>query len=362
MIRTDENKFTASIIDGKQAAQQIMTNLRNIIDSMDKTPDMKLVICTTGTDDASKVYVRSKSRACDELGIRCIEVHYDYFDENACLSFTKYLKDLDFPPFIVQLPITGDFNRELIYSYLYDRISEISDDGAEVDDEGIRQLICMMDVDGIIAKDNILFNYTPHYMIDPDNHNAMDYYCMPCTPMGIMDLIINHVYHMDNLDGVNVVILGRSDLVAKPLEAFLMDRGATVTLCHTKTNKVSLRNLLYDCNVLISAMGTTDVLTKEFLGTIDCSDITLIDVGMNRDENGKLRGDCDPECLEGFFSYTPVPGGVGPMTVAALMCNVVKYYQLPNMSKYAGAVLPIYPYGKNLAKLYENGFYIYRYI
>lgn len=342
-------------IDGKEIADSIIGYLKDIIDRMGLASSgfrnhMNLVIVTTGTDDASKVYVRSKARRCEELGIECTEIHYDYFDYSACQNFIKKLKALNYPPFIIQLPMRGDYNRKLIYEDLYQYMET---DGIE-DPDG---LISRMDVDGLIAKDNILFTYTPQYMIDTDTHNLIDPYCLPCTPAGIMTLILS----VTSLYRKNVVILGRSDLVGKPLEAMIRDQNATVTVLHSYSSFENFRKAISNCDILISAMGSTTLLNEPNLEDIDLSNIVLIDAGMNR-VNGKLRGDCDPNLLPKFGACTPVPGGVGPMTVASLMVNVVKYYQTPNMSIYAGALLPAYPSERSnmCHKEYYKDFYEYK--
>lgn len=176
-------------IDGKYFADLIITRLKEIVDRMEFDSSgfrnhMQLVIVTTGTDDASRVYVKSKSRRCKELGIECTEIHYDYFDRNASQDMLEKLNELNYPPFIIQLPMRGDYTRKHIYDDMYEYMKER---GIEKPDD----LISRMDVDGLIAKDNILFTYTPQYMIDTGNHNLIDPYCLPCTPAGIMALILS---------------------------------------------------------------------------------------------------------------------------------------------------------------------------
>lgn len=333
----NEYKFmNGKIIDGTSMANAITDNLKEIIstDSLSSTSLLKrmtLIIVTTGVNDASKVYVRSKSRKCEELGIQCVEVHYDYFDMSACKDLMFTLSDYNFPPFIVQLPMTGNCSRRGIYNALY---TALNSHGCPNPEKKLR----LMDVDGIISKDNIMYTYAPQYMAERTNRDLIDTYCLPCTPAGMVSLILaaTHIRHR------HVVVLGRSELVGKPVASMLQGVGASVTMFHSMSAPIDIENAIKNCDVLVSAMGNKDVLTKRRFGNIDLSSTILIDAGMNRDENGKLRGDCDPELLQNFTAYTPVPGGVGPMTVASLMVNVVKYYQTSNMANYAGALLPIY--------------------
>lgn len=340
------------ILDGKMMSEGIFEKLSEIVKSMDlstKSIYKQFVIVTTGSDDASKVYVRSKAIACDRLNIACLENHYDYFDHDACQDLIQYLSKCGYPPFIIQLPMTGDYTRNQIYN---DLKAHLVVTGVE-DPDG---LIHRMDVDGIISPDNILMTYAPNYVIGPDLHNLIDDHCLPCTPWGIMNLI-DSVFS-DYLKGSVVTIIGRSDLVAKPLQMMLMDRDATVLMAHTNTPTNLIQYYIGKSDIVITATGSTKLLTKDFFKLIDVKNKLLIDVGMNRDENGKLRGDCDPEIAKDFKWYTPVPGGVGPMTVASLMVNVVKYYQKPNCANYAGAILPMYP-AKIPFKMYNKKFYKY---
>ena len=154
-----------------------------------------------------------------------------------------------------------------------------------------------------------------------------------------------HYQYFDNYIKPNAVILGRSDLVGKPLEKMLMDKDCTVTVCHSKTRLTYLMDCIDNADIIISAMGNTNILTYNNLHYIEnsLSEKYLVDVGINRDDKGNLRGDCDPTILPWFKAYTPVPGGVGPMTVAMLMCNVVKKYQVSCAHDYAGAIPYVYP-------------------
>lgn len=299
------------IIDGKGLADQIIYGLRTCHKDF---PYMRLIIVTTGDNFAGEAYVRSKIKRAEEIGIDVHRMHYDFFNHDSVLDLVKtfeeyFAQDRIYPSFIIQLPMTGDISRYEIENIIKSNMSITSNQLNEID------------VDGIISKDNILYTYAPNLVSPLDKDSC----CLPCTPIGIVRLLDEYI---GNLSGLTATILGRSQLVAKPLESFLIERNCTVTMCHTKTQKAVIKEYIRSSNIVISSMGNTSLLTKDFFNDIDVSDKILIDVGMNRNEHGKLRGDCDPEIAKQFKMYTPVPGGVGPMTVAMLMRNVVKHYQI----------------------------------
>ena len=328
------------ILDGKKVANEIYDKLKVIIENNHLKGDMKLVIITTGNEYASKVYVRSKVSKCNELGIVPFTYHYDFLNDDSLRSIFNKLKSLKYPPFIIQLPITGYVSRSHIYDSL---LKYMIDDGYEV---CAPAMIRNMDVDGLISPDNLLYLNDPEYLYGMRSPDLLPNSNLPCTPLGIMTLLDYYKYFdKDNDNKRKAVILGRSDLVGKPLEKMLMDKDFTVTVCHSKTAFADMMNYIDNADIIISAMGNTDILTYAYLQyTKDSlSEKYLVDVGINRDEKGNLRGDCDPNILPWFKAYTPVPGGVGPMTVAMLMCNVVKSYQASYESNYAGAIPYQYP-------------------
>lgn len=346
-----------NIIDGKAMAANITSQLTEIIKEAGLNTNsncipqkMKLVIVTTGDSVAGASYVRSKVNKCKEIGIYPIIKHYDFFNSDASKDLCNTLQYYNYPPFIIQLPTTGEYTRRYVYEDLLDYIKE--NDPNIVDPD---ELIARMDVDGIISPINIAYTYNPMYSIDTDVYNIMNRWNLPCTPIGVI-YMLEHTPNID-LTTSKVTIIGRSDLVAKPLQQFLIDRNAMVTMVHSMTPCGYKDDAIQEADILISATGNPNLLHKEYLNYIKCDNKTLIDIGITRGEDGKLRGDCDPEYTPKFKNYTPVPGGVGPMTVAMLMCNVVKYYQLPNQSNYSGAIIPIYPYSV-LPKAY--GMYKYK--
>lgn len=363
----ENTEFIGTPIDGKCLAIDITNKLKKIIEKDNLAPNlgsdilppkMHLIIVTTGDSAAGLSYVKSKVNKCKELGIRANVIHYDFLSSDAVTDLCNQLYSYEYPPFIIQLPITGDNTRTEIYEELYDNIKAHWDNSS---DDQIRKHIAMMDVDGIISPDNILYTYAPFHMIDPDLHSLIPYYNLPCTPMGIMYMLDN--YWDKDLSEISATILGRSELVSKPLYQYLMDRDCTVTMCHSKSNKTDMLEYIKNSDIIISAMGQLDslsnlinLLTDKYKDELRLCDKTLIDVSINRGPDGKLHGDCDIETAKKFKYYTPVPGGVGPMTVAMLMCNVVKFYQYNYQSTFAGAIVPIYP-----MKMKPKNLSIYKY-
>lgn len=326
------------ILDGKKVANEIYDKLKVIIENNHLKGNMKLVIITTGDEYASKVYVRSKVSKCNELGIVPFTYHYDFLNDDSLRSIFNKLKSLKYPPFIIQLPITGCVSRSHIYDSL---LKYMIDDGYEI---CAPVMIRDMDVDGLISHENLLYLNDPEYLYGMYPSHLLPKTNLPCTPLGIMTLL-DYYNYFDRFNKIRAVILGRSDLVGKPLEKMLMDKDCTVTVCHSKTAFPDMMNYIDNADIIISAMGNTNILTYNNLHYMkeSLSDKYLVDVGINRDEMGNLRGDCAPNILPWFKAYTPVPGGVGPMTVAMLMCNVVKYYQASYESNYAGAIPYVYP-------------------
>lgn len=318
--------FVGTLIDGKMLASKITENLISQINVLQ--PKMKLIIVTTGNSVAGMSYVKSKVNKCKELGIESNVIHYDFLNINTLRDLCNKLCSYDYPPFIIQLPITGDVIRTEIYEELYNNMKA---NQADLSDSQIRKHIAMMDVDGIISPDNILYTYAPSHMLDMNHSDSIDYYNLPCTPMGIMYMIDS--YLGEDLSGTSATILGRSELVSKPLYQYLMDRDCTVTMCHSKTDRSDIVEYIKNSDIIISAMGKLNALSdlilsynKDDLSDLHLENKTLIDVSINRGPDGKLHGDCDSEIAKKFKYYTPVPGGVGPMTVAMLMYNVVKFY------------------------------------
>ncbi len=273
------------ILDGKSLSAKIKDEVKAGADSYKQTPI--LAVLTIGDDEASKVYVENKRKACEYCGMSMM--HFDYADcvkESVVIKKIKELnKDKSVNGIILQLPIPKEFNTKKL-------LNTISPD---------------KDVDGLtdISQGKIL------------GGNAT---FIPCTPKGILE-IFDH-YKID-LEGRHVVVIGRSDLVGKPIMLECINRNATVTMCHSKTK--DLEKYTKDADVLIVAVGKKHLIDSSMIkeGAI------IIDVGITRID-GKIYGDVNPN-VESKASYvTPVPGGVGPMTVAMLLKNTFIAYKLQN--------------------------------
>ena len=278
------------LIDGKLLAQKTREKLKKEVEDLKAINIVpKLAVILVGNDSASKVYVRNKSKACQEVGIEYEEI---LLDENTTmdklLSIIKKLNDRkDINGILLQSPIPKGLNIQEAFNLIDYR----------------------KDVDG--------FN--------PINIGKLltgqDCF-ISCTPFGIMKMF--EEYNID-LTGKNAVVIGRSNIVGKPMAQCLLNKNATVTICHSKTKNIG--KITKNADIIVSAVGKINMVTKEMVkpGAV------VIDVGMNRNEEGKLVGDVDFENVSKVSSYiTPVPGGVGPMTIAMLLNNVVKATKLQN--------------------------------
>ena len=236
-----------------------------------------------GEDPASKIYVRNKSKACDEIGIK--------FEEFLLPEETKMEELLSL---IDSLNNREDVNGILLQSPL-PRGLDINEAFARISPE--------KDVDGFNPVN------VGKLCIGEDSF-------IPCTPLGIIRML--EEYKID-IEGKNVVVIGRSNIVGKPTANCLLKKNATVTICHSKTK--DLRNYTLNADILVSAVGKINLVTSDMVK----DGAVVIDVGINRKEDGKLCGDVDFENVKEKCSFiTPVPGGVGPMTIAMLMNNIIK--------------------------------------
>lgn len=274
----------ATIINGKQLAQKIRGELKIKCNELkNKGIQPKLAVIMVGDNPASKVYVRNKSKACDEIGIN-YEEHLlsEKITQEELINLIKKLnKDESVNGILLQSPIPNHLNIN----------------------QAFKSISYRKDVDGFTPSS------VGKLVIGEDTF-------ISCTPYGVMKMF--EEYNID-LTGKNLVILGRSNIVGKPLLQCCLNRNATVTICHSKTKNLS--EYTKKADILISAIGKAKFVTKDMVK----NDAVIIDVGINRDENGKMVGDVDFENVEPIASYiTPVPGGVGPMTIAMLMNNVIK--------------------------------------
>ncbi len=278
----------AIIIEGKKLAQKIRENLKVECDKLKAEGiQPKLAVIMVGDNPASKIYIKNKSKACDQVGIKYEEyLLSESTSQKELLELIgKLNKDETVNGILLQSPIPSHLNIN----------------------QAFKKITYLKDVDG----------FTPSSVgklaIGEDTF-------ISCTPHGIIKMFDEYGI---SLNGKHVVIIGRSNIVGKPLLQCCLNRNATVTICHSKTK--DLKKHTQNAEILISAVGKPKFVTKDMVkpGAV------VIDVGMNRDENGKLVGDVDFENVEPIASYiTPVPGGVGPMTIAMLMYNVIKATKL----------------------------------
>lgn len=280
------------IIDGKLVAKLTREQIKKEVEQLKslKYPDaIGLAVILVGDDPASQVYVRNKIKACDEVGIKsflCKLPAESTFDEVA--GTISYLNENpDVSGMILQLPLP----KHLDENSLLDLIDPNKDvDGCHYVQKGR----LWMGRDSLVA----------------------------CTPSGVMKLL---EYYDIPLEGKNAVVIGRSNLVGKPLAQLLLDKNCTVTICHSKTR--DLGEIVSKADIVCVAIGKAKFLTADMIK----EGAVVVDVGMDRDENGKLCGDVDFDAVAPKCSFiTPVPGGVGPMTVTMLLANTVKAYKAQN--------------------------------
>ena len=266
------------LIDGKALAATLRAELKEKIEKADKKPALAVVI--VGENPASQIYVRNKVKACAEVGMKSFvyELPATVSQEELedLLESLAVSKEVD--GILLQLPLPKGFDAE----------------------SAMAKIPAEKDVDGFSAEN--LGKLVLH-----------EEKTVACTPAGIMKMLANEGVC---LAGKRAVVLGRSDTVGKPMALLLLNADATVTICHSKTK--DLPEICRSADILVSAIGKTKFVTADMVkeGAI------VIDVGMNRDENGKLCGDVDFDAVAPKCSLiTPVPGGVGPMTITSLLYN-----------------------------------------
>ena len=273
----------ANIIDGKELAKNIRLGLKKDVEELKSNGiNPKLAVIMVGEDKASKVYVKNKSKACEEIGVEYEEY---LLDENTTMdSLLDLIEDLnereDIDAILLQSPIP----KNLDINMAFQRIKP------EKDVDGFNPINV-----GKLSLNQDCF--------------------VSCTPYGIIKMLEQYDI---KIEGANAVIIGRSNIVGKPLIQCLLNKNATVTVCHSKTNNI--KEFTKNADILIAAVGKPKFVTEDMVK----DNAVVIDVGINRTDDG-LVGDVDFENVSKKASYiTPVPGGVGPMTIALLMNNVVK--------------------------------------
>ncbi len=274
----------ATIINGKELAAKIRAELKLEVEELkQKGIFPKLAVIMVGNDSASTVYVRNKSKACNEIGIEFEEF---LLPENTTREeLLGLIEDLnnrkDINGILLQSPIPKHLDiREAFNAINYKK-----------------------DVDGF-------------HPINVGKLAIGEDCFISCTPAGVMKML--EEYNIE-IEGKHAVVIGRSNIVGKPLAQGLLNKNATVTTCHSKTK--NLKDITKQADILVAAIGRPKFVTEDMVK----DGAVVIDVGINRNDDGKLVGDVDYQNIERKASYiTPVPGGVGPMTIAMLMTNVVK--------------------------------------
>ena len=274
----------AEIINGKKLAKEIREDLKIKCEELkEKGIKPKLAVIMVGDDKASQVYVRNKSKVCDEIGIEFEEYLLDSKIEQKVLIdlIEKLNKDKNIHGILLQSPIPENLDIN----------------------EAFRTIAPEKDVDGFNPLN------VGKLCLNQDTF-------VSCTPYGIMKMF--EAYDID-LNGKNVTIIGRSNIVGKPLIQCCLNKNATVTVCHSKTK--DLKQHTQNADVVIAAIGKSKFIKEDMVKP----GVVAIDVGINRDDEGNITGDIDFDNVYKKASYiTPVPGGVGPMTIAMLMNNVIK--------------------------------------
>ncbi len=274
----------AQLIDGNALSQQLRTQVSERVAQLQaKGVTAGLAVILVGDNPASQVYVRNKVKACEQTGIHSLlEKHDAQMSEAQLLARVDALNnDSNIHGILVQLPLPAHIDAQKV----------------------IEAIAPEKDVDGFhVASAGALMTGLPGFW--------------PCTPHGCMKML-EHIGY--NLRGKHAVVIGRSNIVGKPMALMLLQQHATVTVCHSATTDLKHHTLQAD--VIVAAVGKRDVLTADMVkpGAV------VIDVGMNRDDEGKLCGDVDFEGVRQVASHiTPVPGGVGPMTITMLLVNTLE--------------------------------------
>lgn len=277
-----------TIIDGLGLANEIIKEIKNEVDKLEVKP--KLVVILVGNDNASQIYVKNKQKRCLEVGIDSEVLH---LDEN-----TNQTELLDI---IKQLNENSKVNAILVQMPLPKHIDQ---------NKVIEAISPIKDVDGFHPYNvgKLALNMAP--------------YSIACTPSGILKLL--NAYNIE-IKGKQVVIVGRSNIVGRPLASLLLNNDATISVCHSKTE--NLKQVAKTADILISAVGKPNFINSSFIK----ENAVVIDVGINRDKNNKLTGDVDFEDVFDKCNFiTPVPKGVGPMTIAMLLQNTLNLFHIQN--------------------------------
>lgn len=274
-----------NIIDGKKIRESIKLDLKEKIEKIPQR--LKLAVFEVGDNVASKIYVKNKQKLCEEMNIDFELKKYDSItEEDLIKEIEKCNKDDRVTGILVQLPLPSNINEKRV----------------------IESIDYKKDVDGLTSKN------VGKLML---NEKCL----IPCTALGIIKML---EYENISLEGSSVVIVGRSKLVGLPLISLFLKNNATVTVCHSKTK--NLKEITKKADILVVAIGKKEYITDEYIK----DKTVVIDVGINRDGK-KIYGDCNFDLIKEKTSFiTPVPGGVGVMTVTMLINNLIEAYYLQN--------------------------------
>lgn len=271
------------ILDGKKLREKILDELKLKIEKFPQKPS--LVVILVGENPASKIYVNNKKKTAQNLGINSEVINYPF---------------------------------DVTEQELLDKIEELNND------ENVTAILVQLPLPSHISKENVINAISPSKDVDgftPYNFGKLfsgsEPMVYPCTPKGILLLLDEYGI---KLEGKHAVIIGRSNIVGRPLSQMFLNRNATVTVCHSHSENLS--DIIKTADIVVSAAGK-NIVKGEMLK----SGCVVVDVGIFKDENGKTRGGVDFETSSQVASYiSPVPGGVGPMTIASLMLNTVELY------------------------------------
>lgn len=280
----------AKIIDGKIISAAVKQRIADEVAALKETKGVPgLAVIIVGEDPASKVYVANKKKACEQIGMLSEEyaLPENTTNEELLALINELNNKKEINGILCQLPLPKNLDEELV----------------------INSILPEKDVDAF----------------HPQNVGKImtgDYDFLPCTPAGIMEML---KYENIEVEGKTCVVIGRSNIVGKPMSMLLLHKNGTVTICHSKTK--NLKEVCLSADILVAAVGRPNFVTADMVK----EGAVVIDVGINRLDNGKLCGDVDFEnVVDKVSAITPVPGGVGPMTIAMLMKNTVKAAEINN--------------------------------
>lgn len=299
-----EDKIIRCDLIVKEIKDEIKEFVSNLKKNNKRVPS--LCIISVGNDSASESYIKGKVKDCEYTGINVNVIKYDdtVTESELCKKIDEICKDSSIDGLIVQLPLPKHINSKEVAKHIKKEY----------------------DVDGFTEKNTALL--WSKDTVKNKNNNSIMY---PCTPYGISYLLDKIGY--SDLSNKKAVIVGRSDIVGKPMIKFLLDKNATVSICHSKTEKFQLVQECLSADILICAVGKAKMINRSYIKR----NAVVIDVGINRDKNGKLCGDVDLENVLDLVKYiTPVPKGIGLLTRVMLLKNVIKSYNNKTIELFSG--------------------------